>query len=264
MSERSNGYVFGFAAGICLVCAIVVSGSVVALKDRQEANIVLDRQKKVLNVAGLMDESAELTPAEVSSLYDASIRAQVVTLKDGTLASDADAKVFDQQVEMNTPATSTEAPENEAKVARLPNRALVYQVMKNGAVDKVIFPVEGKGLWSTLYGFIALEKDANTIAGLTFYQHGETPGLGGEIDNPAWKALWKGRKVYDGQGEPKIEVIKGAAGSASAAPYKVDGLSGATITGRGVTNLIQFWMDDNGYGPYINKFRQSKGQGNGQ
>lgn len=263
MSERSNGYVFGFAAGICLVCAIVVSGSVVALKDRQEANIVLDRQKKVLSVAGLIDEANMPSPQVIQETYDKAIRAQVVNLKEGTAAEGVDAKVFDQQAQMKDPATSREAPENAAKVARIPNQGLVYQVMKNGNVEKLIIPVEGKGLWSTMYGFVALERDANTVAGMTFYQHGETPGLGGEVDNPAWKALWKGRKIYK-DGEPQIEVIKGAAGSASAAPYQVDGLSGATITCRGVTELVRFWMDDEGYGPYIEKFRQSKGQGNGQ
>lgn len=264
MSERSNGYVFGFAAGVCLVCAILVSGSVVALKDRQEANILLDRQKKVLGVAGIIDESAAPPAEKVGELYKEYIQAHVVTLEKGEMNDSVDAATFDQKAAAADPARSAKAPDNKAKVARIPTNGLVYHVMKKGKVDKLIIPVEGKGLWSTLYGYIALENDANTVAGLTFYSHAETPGLGGEIDNPAWKALWKGRKVYGDDGEPKIEVIKGAAGPASADPYKVDGLSGATITSRGVSYLVQFWMDDSGYGPYINNFRSSKGNANGQ
>ena len=102
-----------------------------------------------------------------------------------------------------------------------------------------------------MYGFIALEEDGNTIQGLTFYKDGETPGLGGEINNPLWLAKWPNRKVYDESGEVEIHVIKGSAPPAQEAPYRVDGLSGATITSNGVTFALQFWLGDNGFGPYI-------------
>jgi len=120
----------------------------------------------------------------------------------------------------------------------------------------VVLPVEGKGLWSTLYGFLALDKDVNTIKGLTFYQHGETPGLGGEVDNPKWKALWPGRKAFGDDGQPKIAVIKGQAGPVAEDPYQVDGLSGATITARGVSHLVQFWLGTHGFGPYLKQFKE--------
>jgi Na+-transporting NADH:ubiquinone oxidoreductase subunit C len=132
---------------------------------------------------------------------------------------------------------------------------MIYHVMEAGSVARLIIPVEGKGLWSTLYGFLALEKDVDTITGITFYQHGETPGLGGEVDNPKWKALWKGRKAFNADQEPTIEVLKGQAGSVQDAPHHVDGLSGATITSRGVTYLVQFWLGEHGFGPYLAKFR---------
>jgi Na+-transporting NADH:ubiquinone oxidoreductase subunit C len=119
-------------------------------------------------------------------------------------------------------------------------------------------PVEGYALWSTLYGFLALDVDTKTVRGLTYYQHGETPGLGGEVDNPAWKALWPGRIAYDEQWLPTIRVIKGKAGSASEDPHQVDGLSGATLTSRGVTNMLQFWLGENGFGPYLAKFREGR------
>jgi Na+-transporting NADH:ubiquinone oxidoreductase subunit C len=115
------------------------------------------------------------------------------------------------------------------------------------------------GLWSTLYGYLALEPDARTIQGLTFYKHGETPGLGGEVDNPRWKALWPGRLASDEDGTPKIAVVKGRAGSVSEDPYHVDGLSGATITSNGVTNLMHFWLGKNGFGPYLDKQRAQGG-----
>ena len=106
-------------------------------------------------------------------------------------------------------------------------------------------------LWSTLYGFLALDARTFEIQGITFYQHGETPGLGGEIDNPKWKALWPGKRAFDENMNPVIEVVKGQA----SADNEVDGLSGATMTSRGVTNLLRFWLGENGYGPYLKWFR---------
>ena len=136
---------------------------------------------------------------------------------------------------------------------RIPHNATIYEVRKEGKLEQIILPVEGKGLWSTLYGYLALKDDLNTINGLTFYQHAETPGLGGEVDNPRWKALWPGRKAFGDDGKPAVEVVKGQAGTPEEAPYAVDGLSGATITSRGVTYLIQFWLGDQGFGPYLNR-----------
>lgn len=254
---HSTGFTVGFAAAVCFVCAIFVSSSAVLLADKQAENKILDRRSKVLDVEGLLKGSP--SPAEVNKLYDENIEPVVIDLKTGEPAEGIDATTFDQQKAMSDPDTSTTAPENPAKVRRLPNHALVYQVKENGQVSSIIIPVEGKGLWSTLYGFLALDDDAQTIEGITFYQHGETPGLGGEVDNPRWKALWKGRKAYGDNGEPEIHVIKGQAPPPDKAPYEVDGLSGATLTSRGVTHLVQFWLGDNGYGPYLDKFRATAG-----
>lgn len=259
MAQHSTGYIFGFAAGVCLVCSVVVSGAAVALKDLQEENKLLDKQKKVLIVAGLMREDQELGKAEITERFDSNIVARVVDLKTGAYNDSVDVTTFDQRKASADLTTSTQAPENAAKVRRLPNNALVYHVVRDGQISKIILPVEGKGLWSTLYGFTAIEPDTNTISGLTFYEHGETPGLGGEVDNPNWKGLWKGRKAFKVEGDvytPAIEVIKGQAGPASDDPYRVDGLSGATLTSRGVSATMQFWFGDNGFGPYLADFRK--------
>lgn len=258
MAQYSTGYIVGFAAGVCLVCSVVVSGAAVALKDRQEENKLLDKQSKVLTVAGLMREGESLSKDEITTLFEENIQARVIDLSEGTYNPEVDAAGFDQRKAANDPKRSEIAPDNGAKVRRIPNNALVYQVMKDGEVSKLILPVEGKGLWSTMYGFVAVEPDTTSISGVTFYEHGETPGLGGEVDNPAWKGLWKGRKVYkvkDGEFVPAVEVIKGQAGPASENPYKVDGLSGATLTSRGVTELMHFWFGEHGFGPYLANYR---------
>ncbi|MBH23011.1 MAG: Na(+)-translocating NADH-quinone reductase subunit C [Myxococcales bacterium] len=260
--RRSTTYIIGFAAAVCLVCSVIVSGAAVSLKDRQEANKVLDRQKKVLGVAGLMKEGEELKPAEVTQLFKDKIVPRVVTLKTGEYADGVDATTFDQRKMRSDPATSTKAPPNDAKVLRVPNNALVYHVMEGEKVKLLILPIEGKGLWSTLYGYLAVQPDLNTISGITFYEHAETPGLGGEVDNPRWKSLWPGRKIYGPEGDTvKIEVIKGQAGPVESDPNRVDGLSGATITSRGVTYLVRFWLGENGFGPYLKNFKTTQGKG---
>ncbi|MHA7836897.1 MAG: Na(+)-translocating NADH-quinone reductase subunit C [bacterium] len=253
--QHSTGYIVGFAIAVCLVCALLVSGSAVTLKPLQEANIVLDRQKKVLTVAGLIEEGQSLSTQEVARIFDENVRPKVIELDSGELVPGIDPAGFDQQAAMSDPDRSEPAPRNAAKVQRVPEHGLVFEIVEDGRLEAMIFPIEGKGLWSTLYGYIALAPDANTVVGITFYDHGETPGLGGEVDNPRWKALWPGRKVFDDRGNPVLRVKKGSAGPPSEDPHQVDGLSGATLTSRGVTALVQFWLGENGYGPYVERHR---------
>lgn len=260
MQQPSTGYTFMFAAGVCLVCSLFVSGAAVALKDKQEANKVLDRQKKVLTVAGLIEDGASPDPAKVQSLFDENIVAKVVDVKDGTYESSIDAATYDQRKAASDPEMSYAAPANEAKVQRLPNHAVVYCVKKGGGCDQYILPIQGAGLWSTLYGYLSVDSDAVTIRGITFYEHGETPGLGGEVDNPKWKASWAGRKIGSGD-DVRIHVKKGKAGSAEADPYAVDGLSGATLTSNGVTNALAFWLGDDAFGPYLQNIKSGKVKG---
>jgi Na+-transporting NADH:ubiquinone oxidoreductase subunit C len=257
--QYSTGYIIGFAALVCLICSVFVSTSAVGLKDRQDENKLLDRKSKVLSVAGVGGEG-HLTREEINALYAKHVSSKVVDLDTGAYVELAPAELaaFDQLKVQKDPKTSTAAPKNGAGIKRLPNLAMAYLIDKDAdaKTDLLVLPVEGKGLWSTLYGFLALEPDLDTIAGLTFYQHGETPGLGGEVDNPRWKALWPGRELFDDSGEAVIEVIKGQAGPPAQAPYKVDGLSGATITSRGVGELIRFWAGEAGFGPYLRKLRE--------
>ncbi|MDD9947147.1 MAG: Na(+)-translocating NADH-quinone reductase subunit C [Myxococcales bacterium] len=255
---HSTGFTVMFAAAVCGVCSVFVAGSAVSLKERQETNKVLDRQGKVLDVAGLVGEGEDLSAQEISARYEKNIKPELITLKTGEPA-EGDAATFDQKRAASDPATSEAAPANSAKVMRLPNEALVFKIEQEGKLKGLIVPIEGKGLWSTLYGYLALQADARTIKGITFYQHGETPGLGGEVDNPRWKALWKDRLAFNEGWEPQISVKKGTAGSAEEDPYQVDGLSGATITSRGVTHLVQFWLGEHGYGPYLEKYRKANG-----
>ena len=228
------------------------------LRDRQEENRVLDLRSKVLFVSDLVDQGEVLAREQINERFEENLTALVVELETGE-PTDIDVLTFDQRAATQDPSRSEVAPSNPAKVSRVPDHALIYQRLVDGEVDRLILPVQGYGLWSTLYGFIALSGDLETIEGLTFYEHGETAGLGGEIDNPRWLALWPGRKVFGDDWEPEIQVVKGAAGPVESDPYRVDGLAGATITARGVENLLHFWLGENGFGPYLERYRAEKG-----
>ena len=184
---------------------------------------------------------------------------RVVDISTGEYATDIDPEGFDQRAAAKDPATSValDSDADIANIIRQSRYAMVYLVNDEaGDLSKVILPVHGYGLWSTLYGFVALESDGNTIAGLGFYEHKETPGLGGEVDNPRWKDLWKGKQVYR-DGAVAISVVKGSVDQGSdAANWQVDGLSGATLTSRGVSNLVQYWLGEDGFEPYLRNLRE--------
>ena len=255
MADRqATGYTLLFATAICIVCGILVSSAAVTLEARQKENAALDKQKRVLEAVGLLQPGEPVTAAQVAERF-APIEAVLVDVATGE-AAEGDAETFDQQRRARDPATSVEAPANGASVKRLPDRALLYEVRgDDGELEMVVLPIEGLGLWGTLYGFLALDADTTTVRGITYYLHKETPGLGGEVDNPTWKALWPDRRAFDEDGEFRLAVIKGRAGPAAEDPHRVDGLSGATITSNGVTNMLDFWLGEHGFEPYLARIR---------
>lgn len=253
-SSDSVGRVLRVAFALCVVCSIIVSTAAVVLKPAQQANKDLDRKRNILQAAGMLDPS--LTVDE----QFAAVQERFVDMSTGEFTEEVP-EGYDQRAASKDPALSRAVPADQdiAKVGRKAEIAQVYLVQGAGdAIDKIILPVRGYGLWSTLHGFLALEADGNTVAGLGFYEHGETPGLGGEVDNPRWKAQWPGKKVYR-DGDVELSLVKGSVDSASPdADWKVDGLSGATLTSRGVTNLISYWMGDNGFAPFLENLRKGE------
>ena len=258
VNVNSTRYTIVFAAIVCVVCAALVSVTAVSLQPRQAANARLYMEKNVLVAAGLVRHGQSVSRREVEEFFGRDIRARLVSFASGELVPEGkiDARGYDQRAARNDPKTSRPAPANNAGVRRLPEHGVVYLVMKGGKVDQLVIPVEGLGMWGTIYGFLSLAPDGNTVRGLTYYEHRETPGLGGEIGNPAWLALWQGRRSYDELGKPAIAVIKGQAGPPDKDPLHVDGLSGATVTSNAVTRLMQFWLGSDGYGPFLRKLRE--------
>ena len=258
MPQRNYAtYTIAFSAVVCVVCAVLVSSAAVSLRDRQMANSELDRKRNVLRAAGVAREDETLPAGEVERRF-ASFQVVAVDLRTGQEDPNFQTAGYDARRAQGDPTASRPVPANPAQITRLPNHAVAYKKLDaDGKLELLILPIEGKGLWSTMYGFLALGPDLRTVRGLAYYQHGETPGLGGEVDNPRWKALWPGRQVFDPQGRPAIEVIRGRAGPPDADPHRVDGLSGATITSRGVSAMLQFWLGEQGFGPYLNHYQKS-------
>jgi Na+-transporting NADH:ubiquinone oxidoreductase subunit C len=240
------------AFSLCIVCSVIVSTAAVVLKPAQEANKTLDRKRNILAAAGMLQEGVS-----VEDQFQ-QVTARVVDMRTGRFADDVDPDSFDQRKAAKDPAQSDRltAEQDKAKISRREHYAIVYLVQDgSGEIDKLILPVHGYGLWSTLYGYVALESDGNTVAGLGFYEHAETPGLGGEVDNPRWKAFWPGKQVYK-DGQVELGLIKGSVDPANAnAPWQVDGLAGATLTANGVTNLVQFWLGENGFQPFLENLK---------
>lgn len=245
---------------LCLICAVFVAGAAVGLRKEQAENKANDKRAAVLQAAGLYEAGKP-----VAAQFDAKIKTRIVNLAEGRFANDDElAEIraaglnvdnFDQKKSSKIPAVSRElsGEEDMASIKRLEKFAAVFIVGDGDKIEKIILPVHGYGLWSTLYGFLALQGDMNTVVGLGFYSHAETPGLGGEVDNPKWKSLWVGKHVFNDKGDVALTVVKG--GAAEGNLNQVDGLSGATLTSRGVNNLVQFWVGNLGFGKLIDNLK---------
>ncbi|GAA0775516.1 Na(+)-translocating NADH-quinone reductase subunit C [Roseibium denhamense] len=232
------------AVSLCLVASMIVSAAAVSLRPLQEVNRLKDKQVNILQVAGRYEPGIDVTEAF------ATFEPHVLELATGEFTDQFDPATFDDLAAASDPATSIALEDDPASIGRQSKFVTVYLLRKDdGSLDKVILPLHGYGLWSTLYGFISLEANGNDIYGLQFYQHAETPGLGAEVDNPRWKALWQGKKLRDDSGELLITVAKTA--PPQGPEYHIDALAGATLTSVGVDNLVRFWMGEAGYAPFL-------------
>lgn len=233
---------------LSLVCSIIVSTAAVVLKPKQQNNAVLDQQTKILEVAGVDLEG------DIPALYAENIEPRLVDFATGDFV-DGDASAYDQRKAAKDPAQSIKlsAEDDIAKILRRAKTGTVYLVKDGAETTKVIIPVHGNGLWSMMYAFVAVETDGNTVSGITYYEQGETPGLGGEVENPTWRAQFVGKKLFDENHKPAIKVVKG--GAPEGTEHGVDGLSGATLTSVGVQHTFDFWLGDMGFGPFLAKVR---------
>lgn len=241
---------------VCLACSVVVSVAAVSLKPLQTSNQLLDKQRNILMIAGLLEPGV---PVEEQFRK---ITPRLVDLRTGRFSDEMDPLTYDQRLASRDPEMSRRLTSSEdiASIRRQEYFATVYMVeSEEEGIEIMILPIHGYGLWSTLYGFLALEGDFNTIRGLGFYEHAETPGLGGEVDSPQWRETWQGNLVYTEEGEVGVQIVKGSVdGNSPRRQYQVDGLAGATLTARGVENLVRFWMGESGFSPFLRNLRSGE------
>lgn len=259
-SNDSTKKILTVALGVCLVCSVLVSASAVSLRSRQERNKELDKIKNILTAGAL-----PVKGADVFQVFRENIQTIVVDIESGRvldlgeLPAGFDPAKFNIKEAADSRDFGKALPPEKDLIGmqRIPRFIPVYEVISGGRVSKLILPIYGKGLWSTLYGFLALNADLTTVEGITFYEHGETPGLGGEVDNPNWKAKWHGKRAFDDQGHLKLQVLKGAPDpNDPEAIYQIDGLSGATLTTRGLDAMVRFWLGEDGYGRFLARLKE--------
>ncbi len=260
MAEESVFRPFYTVLVLAFVCSALVAGAAVGLRPLQDANRVMDRKKHILYAAGLFEEGKSIeqmfTPIET----------RVVNLETGEYVpeSEIDPESYQQQ---KAALSSDEGrvlsnEEDIARLRRLEKYSLVYLVKDGDTIKQIVLPVRGKGLWSTMYAYVALDADLSTIRGVSFYEHGETPGLGGEVENPRWQAGWEGKKVYNEQDQVAVNFVKGKApDQGPQKDYQIDGLSGATLTTKGVDHLMEFWFGEHGFKPYFEHLKKEATNG---
>ncbi len=235
-------------------CSALVALAAVGLKPYQDANRALDQKKNILAAAGLYRENVAIED------QFSSIETRVVELSSGKFIEDPsiNPQTFDQlsSATKDETGSAVAAADDIAGIRRQEKYSLVYLVKNGDKLDEIVLPVRGKGLWSTMYGYVAVDANLNTIRGVSFYEHGETPGLGGEIENPRWQKGWQEKNLYNEAGELSISVVKSSAQSSPEEQvYQIDGLSGATLTSKGVDNLLHFWFGDHGFRPFFERIR---------
>ncbi|OUS74092.1 Na(+)-translocating NADH-quinone reductase subunit C [Pseudoalteromonas sp. A601] len=242
-NNESIGKTLTVVVALCLVCAIIVSFASVQLRPLQQANKTQDIQKNILAAAGI--DAVE----NISDTFNSKIEARVVDMSTGEFV-ETDPNSFDFEKSKFDQKISIALKENDIKdiagIQRMTKESPVYISKKaDGSTDAIILPIQGYGLWGVMYGFLALESDGETVKDINFYKHNETPGLGGEIQNPQWTASWNGKEL-------PINIVKSGAKN----EHQIDGLSGATLTSNGVDHAVDFWTGENGFGPFLARVRE--------
>lgn len=241
---------------VCVFASVIVAGSAVTLRPKQIANRQLAQERQIVEIL----RGAAADDDVVGQVDVRELEARVVELATGNYAVDIDAATFDERRMTRDPVHSVKIASGQ-DLARIKSRskfAVVHVLMRDGKPQFVVLPIRGLGFGSMLYGYVGLSGDTETVVGLGFYEHGETPGLGAMIDDPAWRRLWSGKKVWQPGGDVGLGVARGpiVPGTAESTHY-VDGITGATWTGQGVTNLLHYWLGEHGFGSYLKKLRRS-------
>ena len=242
---------------VALVCSVLVSVAAVGLRPIQERNALIERSRHIVELSGLAEPGQRLSGEEILAAIE-QMDVRVIDIDSGRFEDSIDPEEFDPRAAVRNQETSVQIPPEQdfAQLGRRSRYEIVYLVWEADEIKRVILPIVGEGMWSTLYGYIALENDLNTIGAATFYEQAETAGLGDRITDPDWLATWQGRALFGSGGRFQFRVAPGPVDpDSAAAAYEVDAISGASVTGTSVTQLVQYWFGPNGYEPFLENLR---------
>lgn len=256
--RESLRHTFAMAIGVALACSLLVTAAVQYFRPLQLAYAALERNRIILRAGGVLAADEPASDRDVASAFRR-LDARLVDLRTGEFSTSADALLYDYRAAAQDTNTSAPIPAGRdvAKLGRRAHLAPVYIRREDDRLVRIVLPVSGQGMWSTIHGYIALGPDLNTIEALTVFEHQETPGIGDRIEDPAWLTKWAGKRAYDEQGVPRVGVAKDIFDPISPdAVHTVDAISGATVTADGVTRMVRFWLGPDGFGPFLNRLRE--------
>lgn len=260
MDRNSAPYTILFTLAVCAVCSVLVAGAYEMLGERQRADAAVFRMLDILRLTGLAASDETLDRDEILSRFE-SIRPRAIDTGTWRFDPDVDARLYDQREAANDPLTSREAPSNGAGVRRIPDHVIVYERLdESGDLDQILLPIHGQGYGGQIYGFLSLGPDLNTVRDIVFYEHEETPTLGGRIDRPAWRSAWPGRQIYDASGSVALRLVSDP-GPPAENPFRVDAVSRATVTTTGIQNMIDFWLGPQAFGRFLEDYRKTLAAG---
>ena len=258
MSEKKQSAlgILKFATIVCLFCSLFVSTAAVSLRSFQKQNAENEKRINILRAAGLAGAEERLSTKQINEKF-AQIIPLVIDLKTGEPARDKNPLTYNMYNAAQSDKEGHALTDDPAGIKRIAKEGVAYVVADGDHISRLILPIQGYGLWSTMYGFTALsfQEKQPEITGITFYKHAETPGLGARITEPAWQDLWAGVIPYDDNGAPQVDLVKVRNPSAK---NQVDAIAGATLTSNGVEHLMNFWLGEQGYKPLVEHIRKGE------
>lgn len=256
MSERpeSLARTLGVAAGVALACSLLVATAVHLLRPIERAYGLVDRNRAILDASGLAEPGEPLTDREVVERFLV-LEPWIVDLDRGAPTDTVDPAGYDYRAAADDPSLAEPIPPelDTARLGTRPRYMPVYLLRSGGRIERIVLPFYGRGMWSTIYGFVALQGDFTTVAGVAIDEQGETPGIGDRIENPAWLARWEGKRLYGPDGALRFRISTDA--TAAPAAYRVDGITGATVTVSAVDAAMRYWFSSSGYEPLLARLR---------
>ncbi|NIW24179.1 MAG: NADH:ubiquinone reductase (Na(+)-transporting) subunit C [Gammaproteobacteria bacterium] len=251
MNERESvARTLGIAAGVAVFCSLLVSLAVLWLRPIQLAYASIERNRAVVQAAGLIERGAKLDAREIVDRF-LDLEVRIVDLDTGAFSGDVSPTTYDFRIAMNDPDQTRPIPD-ELDIASLGRRPIylpVYVLRSDSEIEQIVLPIYGQGMWATIHGFISIGADFATVEGVAFYEHGETPGIGDRFLEPDWLAQWQGQRVYDDSQRLVFRI--GADDVSPVVTDTIDAITGATITVSAIERLVRYWLGDDGFGPFL-------------